>query len=274
MNPELVGIRWPLVRAVVAKDLAVLRRSRMLLSTITLVPLLLVVVLPAVGLLLPTLLGPQELAKQFSEMPRAVKAMFAGHPPAEIWVLYASQYMFAPFFLMVPLMASTGVAADSVAGERERKTLEALLFTPLTDLELFLAKLLGAWATAMAVTLAAFVAYTVTVTAAAWPIMGRLFFPTPAWLLLILLVVPGASALGLGVVVLISARVSTAYEAFQTGGMVVVPVVLLIFGQVSGVVLLGPMIVVLLGVVVWAVALVLLRLGFSRFTRPQLLNRV
>lgn len=274
MTPGVRGIRWPLVRAVVAKDLAVLRRSRMMLSTIILVPLLLVVVLPAVGLLIPTLVAPHELTRQLGQMPRAVRALFPGSSPAQLWVSYAALYMFAPFFLMVPLMASTGVAADSVAGERERKTLEALLFTPLTDLELFVAKLLGAWGTAMAVTLASFLLYAITVNLAAWPVMGRLFFPTAAWLLLILLVVPAAAALGLGVIVLISARVATAYEAFQMGGMVVVPVILLVFGQVSGVVLLGPLVVVALGVVVWAAALLVLRAGYARFTRPKLLNRV
>ncbi len=274
MTPGIRGIRWALVRAVVAKDLAVLRRSRMLLSTVTLVPVLLVVVLPAVGLLVPTLIAPHDLTRQLAQMPRAARTLFGGYTPAQVWVLYAALYMFAPFFLMVPLMASTGVAADSVAGERERKTLEALLFTPLTDLELFLAKVLGAWGTAMAVTLGSFVLYAITVNAAAWPIMGRLFFPTFAWLLLILLVVPAAAALGLGIIVLISARVATAYEAFQMGGLVVVPVILLVFGQLSGVVLLGPLVVVALGLVAWAAALLVLRAGYIRFTRPKLLNRV
>jgi ABC-type Na+ efflux pump permease subunit len=41
-------------------------------------------------------------------------------------------------------MVSSVLAADSFAGEKERKTLEALLYTPTTDRELFTAKLLEA----------------------------------------------------------------------------------------------------------------------------------
>jgi len=270
----LRGMRWRLVWAVVAKDLAVVRRSRMILSTITLMPALFAVVLPAVALLVPSLAGPATLAHQLGQLPRPIRTLFAGHSPAETWVLYAALYMFAPFFLMVPLMVATGFAADSIAGERERKTLEGLLYTPLSDLELYAAKVLGAWTTAMAVTLLAFLAYAVTVNLAGWPVMGRFFFPTAAWVLLVVLVVPAAAALGLGVIVLISARVATTYEAFQMGGMVVIPVVLLLFGQVSGVVIFGPLVVLALGLVAWAAALLVLGVGLRRFGRPALLNRL
>ena len=270
----LRGIRWRLVGAVVGKDIAVVRRSRMILSTITLMPALFAVVLPAVALLIPSLAGPATLAHQLEQLPRPLKALFAGYSPAESWVRYAALYMFAPFFLMVPLMVATGFAADSVAGERERKTLEGLLFTPLSDLELYAAKVLGAWLTAMVMTLLAFLAYSVTVNLAAWPVMGRVFFPTPAWVLLVTLVVPAAAALGLGVIVLISARVATTYEAFQMGGMVVIPVVALLFGQVSGVLIFGPVVVLVLGVVAWALALGVLYAGLGEFRRTELLSRV
>ena len=39
-------------------------------------------------------------------------------------------YLFAPMYLIVPMMVSAVIAADSFVGERERKTLEALLHTP------------------------------------------------------------------------------------------------------------------------------------------------
>ncbi len=73
---------------------------------------------------------------------------------------------------------------------------------------------------------------------------------------------------------LISARVATAYEAFQMGGMVVIPVVLLLFGQVSGLLIFGPLVVLVLGVVAWALALGVLNAGLGYFRRPELLNRV
>lgn len=49
-----------------------------------------------------------------------------------------------------------------------------------------------------------------------------------------------AARRGLSAAVPISARVSTAHEAFQAGGLVVRPVVALLLGRVSGVLFLGP----------------------------------
>ena len=39
-------------------------------------------------------------------------------------------YLLAPLFLIVPLMVSAVLAADAFAGEKERRTLEALLHLP------------------------------------------------------------------------------------------------------------------------------------------------
>jgi ABC-type Na+ efflux pump permease subunit len=189
-------------------------------------------------------------------------------------VAYIAGYMWAPLFLIVPLMVAGGVAADSFAGERERKTLEALLYTPLTDLELFAGKVAAAWVMALGVALGGFLAYTLTVNLAGWPVMGRIFFPNATWLLLIAWVTPPAALLGLGMVVIISSRVATAHEAFQSGGLIVLPVVMLMLGQLSGVLFLGPALVSGLGLVLWVVALLVLRVGFRRFRRTALINRV
>ena len=52
-------------------------------------------------------------------------------------------YLLAPLFLIVPLMVSAVLAADAFAGEKERKTLETLLHLPISDRDLFFAKVLA-----------------------------------------------------------------------------------------------------------------------------------
>jgi len=56
--------------------------------------------------------------------------------------------------------------------------LEALIHTPTTDCELVTDKLLTAWVPAAAIDLVGFVLYAIVANAAAWPAMGRIFFPT------------------------------------------------------------------------------------------------
>ena len=47
-----------------------------------------------------------------------------------------------PFFLFVPIMASSVMAASSFVGEKEKHTLETLLYSPLSLRQLFQSKVL------------------------------------------------------------------------------------------------------------------------------------
>jgi len=182
-------------------------------------------------------------------------------------------YMLAPMFLIMPLMVSSVLAADSFAGEKERKTLEALLYTPTTDRELFTAKLLGAWAAAVAVALFSFLVYAVMVNAAGWHSIGHIFFPNWMWVALVFWVTPAVAGLGLVVMVFVSVRAQGFQDAYQTGGLVVLPVLLLMVGQISGVMYFSLGVVVFVGLVIWLIDAVLLWFASKSFRRGELMTK-
>ena len=80
--------------------------------------------------------------------------------------------------------------------------------------------------------------------------------------------------MGLGAMVWVSSRVSTFQEAYQLGGMVVLPVILLLFGQLGGVVYFSPIVVLIVGAVLWLLTLVLIWYGARSFKRGELIARV
>lgn len=264
------------VRAIVRKDLLVVLQSKAVLLPIVIVPLVLLLVLPIAASFAPHLVnlpGASDLTGMLERMPPAFAERFAGLDEAQTVVTLLLVYLFAPMYLIVPLMVASVIAADAFAGEKERRTLEALLYTPTTDRELLLGKLLAGFVPAMAVAWGGFVLYAVVANVAGWPVMGRLFFPTPMWWVLAFWVAPAVAAVGLGATVLVSARVNTFQEAYQIGGAVVLPIVLLVVGQASGVVVLSLPVVAALGAVFWAVAAALLAFGARRFRRGELLAR-
>ncbi len=177
-------------------------------------------------------------------------------------------------YLVLPLMASSVVAADSFAGEKERKTLEALVYTPTTDRELLLAKLLGAWIPGAFVGIGGFFVYSIVANIVALNVVGMLILPNTLWLLLAFFVGPAAAALGLGVTVIASSRVSTFQEAYQIGSLVVLPVVLLVVGQAMGAFLLSNALVALLGVILWATDAVIFAFAAASFRRTTLMARI
>lgn len=266
------------VWAIARKDLLAVRRSRSVMLPLVLVPLLIFIGLPALigGILanVPVDSGDlDDLERLVREMPSAARQELERYSPTQRVLVITLNELLAPLYLLVPLMVSTVIAADSLAGERERKTLEALLYAPISDRELLLGKLLSAWLPAMLVGLGGFVVYGLTVNLVAWPVIGRIFFPNATWLALALWTGPAAAGLGLGAMILVSARVRGFQEAHQLGALVVLPFVALMVSQSVGLVYVGPWLALELGVVIWAVDALLLWLGSRALQRDALLTR-
>lgn len=273
-------MNWRAIRAIMRKDLLAVRRSPMVMLPMIILPVILMVLMPA-GMGLAIQLVPEEEAATEADM----EAMLAAMPPQvlepyahvdgnTLIVILMLVYVFAPLYLIIPMMVSSVIAADSFVGERERKTLEALLHSPITSLELLVSKMLSAWLAAIAVALGSFALYAIIVNAMVWREMGGLFFPNAVWLVLVLWVSPAVAGLGLAFTVLISSRVKTFQEAYQFGGMVVLPVVGLMMAQLGGVVFLSTGFAIGMGAFVWLLDALLLWTGVKTFSRGEMLARI
>jgi len=249
-------MNWRAVWAIARKDVKVALQNKGVSIPLIVVPVLMLGLMPALAAFAPALQSVPGapfagMDGFFEQMPAGLERSLAGLDEAQAIVVLALVYLMAPMYLILPLMVASVIAADSFAGEKERKTLEALLYTPTTDGELLLAKMLGAWLPAVAIAWGGFLLYGTVASLAAWPTMGRLLFPNAMWLVLALWVAPAVAGTGLGVTVLVSARASTFQEAYQLGGVVVVPVIVLVVGQATGVMVFNVGLVALLGLVFW-----------------------
>jgi ABC-type Na+ efflux pump permease subunit len=167
-------------------------------------------------------------------------------------------------------MVSAVLAADAFAGEKERRTLEALLHLPISDRDLFLAKLAGSFIPAVAVSWIGFVAFAVVANVVGWPVMHRIYIPTQLWGVVIVWVAPAVATLGLGVMVRVSARAKSTQEANQLGGAVILPLIFLAVGQSTGLLLVDLPVALALGAAIWVLALWLVARGARRYTRDAL----
>jgi ABC-2 type transport system permease protein len=272
-------MNWRAISAIIRKDLKVVIQNKGVSIPIVVVPLVLFVFIPWIGTLAPKMFdvggtSMTELNTLVEKMPSGLQHELSGYTPEQQAMVFFIVYMLAPMFLIIPLMVSSVIAADSFAGEKERKTLEALLYTPTTDRELFVAKLLSAWLSALVVALVGFILYAITANAAAWPVIGRVFFPNVMWIVLLIWVVPSAAGFGMGVMVLVSARAQGFQDAYQLGGVVVLPILLLVFAQIGGVMYFSVWVVLALGLVLWAIDALLIWLGGRNFRRDRLMTRI
>jgi ABC-2 type transport system permease protein len=116
--------------------------------------------------------------------------------------------------------------------------------------------------------------YAVMANAAGWQSLGHIFFPNWMWIALVIWVTPAVAGLGLVVMVFVSVRAQGFQDAYQVGGMVVLPVLLLMVGQISGVMYFSLGVVQMVGLVIWVIDLVLLWFASKSFRRSELMTKL
>lgn len=176
-------------------------------------------------------------------------------------------------FLVMPVFVPILISSQSVAGEKERRTLEPLLASPVTAMELVAGKSLASLVPAVFISWVAFALLCVGVDVVGWPLGQGLLMPTPLWLFGVGVLAPLFAFFGNGVAVLISARVSEARTAQQLAAWVIMPLVGLVAGQVAGVLKAGLTYYLVQGVVVLVLDGVLLVASVRLLDRERLISR-
>lgn len=274
-------MNWRSIWAIARKDLKEVRQNKVAVGPAIALPLIFAIVLPLILTLAPRFIPVEDIQQELDDidvllnnLPPAVSAIFSGLKLEQMFVVYMTSFMLAPLFLVMPLMFSSVVGADSFVGERERKTLEGLLYTPTSDVELFLGKVLAAVIPAISLSWLTYLVYIVVVNAATYGMFGRIWFPLPMWWPMMFWLTPAFALLGVAATVLISSRVKTFMEAYQLTGSLVVLVLALVVGQVTGVLFLGAGTVMLIGTLIWIVDAILIHLSIRNFKRSMLIAGV
>ena len=274
-------MNWRSIWTIAKKDLKEVSQNKMAWGPGIVVPLVFAVFMPLMFIILPQVIPVEDVQRELGDldgmlraMPPALQVLFEGKSLEQMFVLYMAGFMLAPLFLVMPLMFSTVIGSDSFVGERERKTMEALLYTPTSDMELFLGKVLAAVIPAIGLSWITYVVYIIVVNIASYPLFGRIWFPLPTWWPLMLWMTPALAVLGISATVLISSRVRTFMEAYQMSASLVVLVLVLVAGQVSGVLFLGVGTTLVIGTVIWLVDVALIYISVKNFKRSALVAKL
>jgi len=173
--------------------------------------------------------------------------------------------------VMIPVMIPTVMASYSFVGEKVNRSLEPLLATPVTDLELLTGKSGSIFMVSMASTWAAFAIATVIVNMLAAPVLGYNPLPNAYWVVGILLLAPGMCMMSILTNVIISSRVNDVRVSQQIGGVLVLPILLFFFLTLAGALSsdLLPMLVFSFSVI--AADLAILWVSLRIFNREEIL---
>jgi ABC-2 type transport system permease protein len=189
----------------------------------------------------------------------------------ECFQIYLLNQMLVLFMLM-PLIIPTSIAAYSVVGEKTTRSLEPLLATPITTLELLAGKALAAVIPAIAATWLGFGVFVVGAPLVGGPMALRVVL-SPIWLLAVLVAGPLLAVIAVNFAIMISSRVSDPRVAEQMAAVLVVPMLALIFGQLAGVIVLNVTTMLVSIAVLAVLAAGLMYLGVRFFQRETILTK-
>jgi len=267
-------MNWQYIRAIAEKDLSEVAKNRIAVMGAVVLSVIFAIVFPLLIIQIAIMSSGSDLS-EFDTLSAIIPAdKLASLSPEQLPIVLILGYLIAPLFLVLPLMLSCIIAAEAFVGEKERKTLEALLYTPATDAELFIGKALAALIPGIVFTWVNFVIFALVTNVAGYPVMGRIWFPTENWLALMIVVVPAVALLGVAATVIISTKVSTFMEAYQASGALVILIIMLGVAQSTGLLFLSPLIAVLVGLGIFVLDIFLIRAGIRLFSRSELISRI
>jgi uncharacterized membrane protein SpoIIM required for sporulation len=178
---------------------------------------------------------------------------------------------FIPFLLMIvgffPISFSLVIALETFVGEKERRSIEPLLSMPVTDLELYLGKMMSATALPLIGSMLGITVY-----------LGGLYASlayTPPWQLLLQIFVLNilSALLMVSGAVVISSQTTSVRAANLLASFIIIPMALLI--QAESVVMFwgnfDTLWVIACGLIV--IILILIRMGVRTFNREEILGR-
>ncbi|MGG5330288.1 ABC transporter permease [Enterococcus sp. AZ163] len=257
-------------QAIIKKDIQGIVANKRYFYVILLIPLLFSVVLPSVFVLI-ALLTPVS-SNDFQQLLKTLPEQYQQGDLGIQIVQTIFNSVLPMFFLMIPIMTATVMAASSFVGEKEKNTLETLLYSPLSVKQIFQAKVYSSFVVSFGITLSSFVIMLLVVQAEVFFLRSTLLSLSVSWAYILLLLVPAITLVSITVIVKGSAKSQTMEEAQQRSGFLVMPLVLFMVGQFTGLFLISPWAMLIAGVVLMGVAVVLLQNSMQSFTYEMLLK--
>lgn len=257
------------MQAVIKKDFQSVASNRRLFISLLIVPLVLTIFLPSV-FVLSAYFVPDD--PDIQAMLKLLPVSPGSDSTSLLLMDLIFNYILPVFFLIIPIMASSIMAASSFVGEKEKHTLETLLYSPLTLHQIFRSKVLASFLLSMLVSLFSFLVMTIVVEAEILFLFGSFLLPKINWLILLALLSPGVSLIAVTLIVRGSAKARTMEESQQGAVFLIMPVLLLIAGQFTGVMLLNAWILLLLSFLCIGLAWLLLKKAVKGFTYEMLLR--
>ena len=256
--------------AIIKKDMQSITSNKRMFATLLIVPIVLTIFLPSVFIL--TLYFVPEEGEELLQLLETLPLPLQSGSSLQSMILLMLNFILPGFFLMIPIMASSVMSAASFVGEKEKRTLETLLYCPLSLKQIFRSKVTASFIISMVVSGISFAAMLVVVEALSYTITGGFVLPDIKWIFILFLVAPAISLIAITLIVRMSAKAQSVEDAQQGAVFLLIPVLLLLIVQFTGILLISSWLLLSIGILCAFAAVILLNKSMSHFQYETLLK--
>lgn len=260
------------VKILVQKEWLELKNDKATLAPLLILPIMFSVILPSLlifggvrNVLINNIGGVSQFLKNFKSdlIPSNISAENIG--------LYALLiFFFMPLFLLIPIMISTVLASSSFVGEKEKRTIEGLLYTPLSDSELLMGKLISVLVPSVLLTWASVFLYGIVLDVFGYGVFEAVIFPTVDWVLMMFVISPLLTFFSTMLVLMVSQRSKSSKSAQSVAMILLVPIIGMMISQASGLMVFGTKFELILAIILIALNVITFKIITKMFVREKI----
>lgn len=257
-------------KAIIKKDVKTIMFNKRLFPVLLIVPFMFSVVMPIIFVCMA--IFTPESSDDFRQLLSLVTTLGPNDDMRQALLDIIINSMLPVFFIIIPIMASSVMAASSFVGEKEKRTLETLLYSPITLKQIFQSKILASLSLSMIVTFSSFIVMLIVLQLTLMILNGsNLSINIASWASILILLAPSMSLLAITLIVNGSAKSQTVEESQQRSVFLIIPIILLLIGQFTGILLVNALLLIVLAAVFLVVALLLMKKAEKKFNYESLL---
>nr|WP_263313392.1 ABC transporter permease subunit [Mammaliicoccus sp. Marseille-Q6498] len=271
-----MNIKFKNVNTIIKKDILEIKKDPGTIAPLLIIPFIFSVILPLLVILggsNNTVLNFIGGIKLFTEkVPSSILPVGLDSNDKIIYAIL--MYFFVPFFLLIPVIISTILSTSSLTGEKERKTLEGLLYTPINNKELMLGKILASMLPAIIITWISLVVYGLILDIYSFKNFDQFIFPNMNWIIIGVFLAPLITFLSITLVVFISHKAKTSKSAQSVSMLLILPLIGSLISQASGVILFGYKLTIIIFICLFIIDVFVYLLVSKKFNKEKFLTNM
>lgn len=196
--------------------------------------------------------------------------LLPGHDSFSAMIIFLSKQLLI-FLLLIPAMIPSLIAPTSITLEKESRTLEPLLATPIKTNELLLGKTLTSLIPSVIISTFNFILLSVTIDILSYQKLGYLILPNAEWCIVAFILSPAISFIITMISIIISSKTTDIKSAQGIGSAVILPIYAIIGLQIAGFFIMNIIYLLIACLVLIALCPLTLKIAVRVFDRENIL---